>query len=71
MGAPDNNFFRQVLPNGMTVIFEKRQLPLVAISAATRFGSGYESIKLKGMAHFIEHAVFKGTKKRNASQIVS
>jgi predicted Zn-dependent peptidase len=65
----DNNFFRQVLPTGMTVIFEKRQLPLIAISAAVRFGSGFESDKLKGMAHFIEHSVFKGTKKRKRQQI--
>jgi predicted Zn-dependent peptidase len=67
----DNNFFRQVLPNGMTVIFEKRQLPLVSISAAVKFGSGHEALKLKGMAHFIEHAVFKGTKKRTNQQITT
>ncbi|MEM2956171.1 MAG: pitrilysin family protein [Candidatus Pacearchaeota archaeon] len=66
----DNNFFRQVLPNGMTVIFEKRQFPLVSISAAVKFGSAYENERLKGMAHFIEHAVFKGTKKRTRQQIV-
>ena len=70
MGA-DNNFFRQVLPNGMTIIFEKRQLPLVSISAGVRFGSAHESINLKGLAHFIEHTVFRGTKKRNSSQISS
>jgi len=69
MGAADNNFFRQILPNGMTVIFEKRKLPLIAINAAVRFGSGNETAKIKGIAHFIEHGVFKGTKKRTRQQI--
>ena len=33
------------------------------------FGSRYEEPKYYGMAHFIEHMLFKGTKKRNAKQI--
>jgi len=71
MGGADNNFFRQILPNGMTVLFEKRNLPLVSISAGVKFGSAHEALKLKGLAHYIEHAVFKGTKKRSAHQISS
>ncbi len=66
--GPDN-FFRQVLPNGMTVVFEKRASPLVAVSVGVNFGSGHEALKFKGLAHYIEHAVFKGTKRRTALQI--
>jgi len=66
-----DKFYRQVLPNGMTLIFEKRQQPVVSIFAATKFGSGHEAIKLKGLAHYIEHALFKATKTRDAHQISS
>jgi len=66
-----DKFYRQVLPNGLTLIFEKRQQPVVSIYTAIKFGSGHESIKLKGLAHFIEHAVFKATKTRDAKQITS
>jgi predicted Zn-dependent peptidase len=34
-----------------------------------RVGSRHEPIELNGISHFIEHAVFKGTKKRNALDI--
>lgn len=33
------------------------------------FGSRYEDPKYYGIAHFIEHMLFKGTQKRNAKQI--
>jgi predicted Zn-dependent peptidase len=66
-----DKFYRQVLPNGLTLIFEKRNQPVVSIFATTKFGSGHETVKLKGLAHFIEHAVFKATKSRTAEQISS
>jgi predicted Zn-dependent peptidase len=66
-----DKFYRQVLPNGLTLIFEKREQPVVSIFAATRFGSGHESLKLKGLAHMIEHAVFKSTKTRTAQQVAA
>jgi len=64
-----DNFYRQVLPNGLTVIFEKRDLPAVTTIASARFGSGYENEKAKGIAHFIEHSVFKRTKTRTQQEI--
>jgi len=33
-------------------------------------GSAYESAPLSGMSHFIEHMLFKGTRRRNPKQIV-
>jgi len=63
-------FYRKKLENGITVIFEKRDSPnVVAVSTSVKFGAQYECKKIKGISHFIEHLVFKGTKNRNVSQI--
>jgi len=66
----EDSFFRQVLPNGMTIVFEKRNLPLITICVAVKLGSGHEPEKLKGISHFIEHAVFKGTKTRKKEEMM-
>jgi len=57
------------LKNGMTVLLEHRKLPIVSVMAAVKYGSAYENAKLKGIAHFLEHSVFKGTKKRGQKEI--
>ena len=62
-------FFRKVLNNGMTVILEKRELPIVSVAFATRYGGIHESADERGIAHFIEHMLYKGTKKRTNKQI--
>ncbi len=62
-------FIRKKLRNGMTVIMEKRELPVVACSISNRFGAGFEESKIKGIAHFIEHLVFTGTKTRTHEDI--
>jgi len=65
-----DNFFRQVLPNGMTIVFEKRTLPLITICVGVKIGAGYEPEKLKGISHYMEHAVFKGTKTRKKEEMM-
>lgn len=62
-------FYRKRLDNGLTVIFEKRNIPIVAISSSVKFGAQFENEKIKGISHFIEHLVFKGTKNRSVYQI--
>lgn len=57
------------MPNGATLLYDKRQIPVATIFVATRFGSAYEPVEFKGIAHFIEHMIFKGTKKRDQEQI--
>jgi len=64
-------FFRKVLDNGMIVIFEKRDIPVVAVSFAVRHGGINEDFSEKGISHFIEHMLYKGTPTRNALQISS
>ncbi len=62
-------FYKTKLKNGLTVLFEKRKLPVVSVSANVKYGSAYESMKNKGISHFIEHLAFKGTKKRSHDEI--
>lgn len=62
-------FQKKRLKNGLTVLFEKRELPLVSLSITNRFGAASETSKIKGIAHFIEHLVFTGTKTRSHEDI--
>ncbi|MEK6826994.1 MAG: pitrilysin family protein [Nanoarchaeota archaeon] len=63
------NFHRKVLSNGMTIIFEKRKLPIVSVVFAVRSGGVNETISEKGISHFIEHMLYKGTPTRNSRKI--
>ncbi len=62
-------FYRNVLKNGLTVLFEKRDLPVVSIAFAVRYGGINEKKNERGVAHFIEHLLFKGTKNRTHKQL--
>ena len=62
-------FKRKVLKNGMTIIFEKRNLPVVSVAFAVRNGGINEKEEEKGISHFIEHMLYKGTPKRDAKKI--
>ncbi|MBS3071099.1 insulinase family protein [Candidatus Pacearchaeota archaeon] len=63
------NFRKKVLKNGLTILFEKRELPVVSIAIAVKCGGMYESENEKGISHFIEHMLYKGTSKRTPKQI--
>ncbi len=62
-------FYRKVLKNKMTILFEKRNLPVVAVAFAVRNGGINEEISEKGISHFIEHMLYKGTPTRDAKKI--
>ncbi len=63
------NFKRKVLKNGIVVLFEKRETPVVSVAFAVRHGGINESLKEKGISHFIEHMLYKGTKRRDSEEI--
>ncbi len=63
------DFTKKVLENGITVLHEQRELPVTTVALAARYGYGFEPMKTKGAAHFLEHMAFKGTPKRSAEQI--
>lgn len=62
-------FFKKKLENGLTVILEKRELPVVSVSYTVKAGAVNETLGEKGISHFIEHLIFKGTKKRTTKEI--
>jgi predicted Zn-dependent peptidase len=62
-------FYRKVLKNGMTLIFEKRDLPVASVVIAVRAGGINEKPSEKGISHFIEHMLYKGTPTRNSRKI--
>ncbi|MEM9003347.1 MAG: pitrilysin family protein, partial [Cyanobacteria bacterium P01_F01_bin.86] len=49
------------LSNGLTVIAEQMPVEAVNLSLWLRVGSAMESDAINGMAHFLEHMIFKGT----------
>lgn len=63
------SFYRKVLKNGMAVILEKRDLPIVSVAFAVRHGGVNEKKEEKGISHFIEHMLYKGTSSRDAKKI--
>lgn len=61
---------RYVNENGLRVVYEPiEHVRSVSIGIWVHTGSRYEDEYTKGMAHFIEHMLFKGTKTRSAQQI--
>ena len=55
---------KKTLPNGLTVLVkEVHSAPVVAVNAWVRAGSVDENAREKGITHFIEHMLFKGTEK--------
>ncbi|MBU1136055.1 MAG: insulinase family protein [Nanoarchaeota archaeon] len=69
MKSKINSFYKMKLKNGLMVLFEKRNLGVVAVSANIKQGFAYESEKEKGISHFTEHLMFKGTKSRTYKEI--
>lgn len=62
---------RFTLRNGMRVITEEIPwVESVSLGFFTMVGSVYESRKLNGISHFLEHMLFKGTKTRSPRDIV-
>lgn len=51
------------LPNGLTIVAEQMPIDAVNLSLWINVGSAVESDTINGMAHFLEHMIFKGTKR--------
>jgi predicted Zn-dependent peptidase len=64
------NVRRDRLPNGLVVITERMpHFRSVAVGIWVRRASRDEPPEFAGLAHFIEHMVFKGTERRSAEEI--
>jgi predicted Zn-dependent peptidase len=53
-------------PNGFRVVYQKSisSLPINHIYAFCKVGSAFETDRIRGASHFVEHMCFKGTHKR-------
>jgi zinc protease len=51
------------LPNGLTIVAEQMPVEAVNLSLWIKVGSSVESDAINGMAHFLEHMIFKGTER--------
>ncbi|MBD2254150.1 M16 family metallopeptidase [Nostoc parmelioides] len=51
------------LPNGLTIIVEQMPVEAVNLSLWIDVGSSVEPDAINGMAHFLEHMIFKGTER--------
>jgi zinc protease len=51
------------LPNGLTIIAEQMPVDAVNLNLWIKVGSAVESDAINGMAHFLEHMIFKGTER--------
>lgn len=59
------------LPNGIRLIHKQVSSPICHVGLVVNTGTRDERKEENGMAHFIEHIIFKGTKKRNTYQVLS
>ena len=58
------------LPNGVTVLYEHiEHIRSVLLGCWVKLGSREETSNLYGMAHFLEHMLFKGSSRRNSREI--
>ena len=63
--------FYHNLPNGLQIVHRKTSSPVVYVGIMVGAGTRHELPSENGMAHYIEHCVFKGTKHYTARQIIN
>lgn len=63
--------FYHTLPNGVQIVHRTTASPVVYVGIMVGAGTRHESPAENGMAHYIEHCVFKGTAHYTARQIIN
>ena len=57
------------LDNGLEVLTIKKDTQISSINVGVKVGAINEDMNQKGLSHFIEHMLFKGTKNRNNEEL--
>lgn len=57
------------LKNGIKLVSIKKDTQLASIHIGVKIGSIYENKEEKGISHFVEHMLFKGTKNRSNEEL--
>jgi len=65
------DYLTHTLPNGIRIIHQRTDSPVAHLGILINAGSRDEKEEEHGLAHFIEHSVFKGTQKRKAYHVLS
>ena len=63
--------FYHNLPNGLQIVHRQTTSPVVYVGIMVGAGTRHELPNENGMAHYIEHCVFKGTQHYTARQIIN
>ncbi len=67
----ETDYLTHTLANGIRIIHQRTDSPVGHLGVLINAGSRDELEEEHGLAHFIEHSVFKGTQKRKAFHILS
>ena len=62
--------FYHILPNGVKIVHRQTPSPVAYVGVMVGAGTRDEIPEENGMAHYIEHCVFKGTNHHTAKQII-
>ena len=62
--------FYHILPNGVKIVHRWTPSPVAYVGVMVGAGTRHETPEENGMAHYIEHCVFKGTAHHSARQII-
>ncbi len=71
MQVKDQNTYYHTLKNGLRIVHRHTSSPVAYLGLMVGAGTRDEDPKQNGMAHYIEHTVFKGTQHRTARQIIN
>ncbi|SFC55971.1 M16 family metallopeptidase [Clostridium uliginosum] len=63
------NVKRHKLDNGLEVITINKDTQIASINIGLKVGALYESLNQKGISHFVEHSLFKGTHSRSDEEL--
>lgn len=65
------NYSNIILPNGIKLISIKKDTGVVSVHMGMKIGPLYEKRSQKGISHFVEHMLYKGTKTRTNEKLNS
>ena len=65
-----NEIFYHNLSNGVQIVHRQTASPVVYVGIMIGAGTRHEQPPHNGMAHYVEHCVFKGTEHFSSRQII-
>lgn len=60
---------KHFLENGLEILTIKKDTQISSINLGIKVGAMYESLEEKGLSHFVEHMIFKGTETRKNEKL--